>query len=234
VSDGAELRVKLIGCGGIGGHLAVNLCHFLHAERRAAHVTLVDGDAYEARNAARMRFSSFDNKAMAMARELATAFGDFLSVEPRPEYVTPDNVASIVAERDFVLLAVDNHATRRLVDERCAVLDDVVLISGGNDGLDEGQEGTYGTVHVVRRSAGVQLGPRLVELHPEIADPSDRLPTELGCAALAENGGSQLQFTNLSVASGMLNAFYAVLRGRLGYAEVYLDIVKNRAVPVAR
>jgi molybdopterin/thiamine biosynthesis adenylyltransferase len=234
VSASAELRVKLIGCGGIGGHLAVNLCHFLHAERHAAHVTLVDGDAYEARNLARMRFSSFDNKAVVMARDLATAFGDFLCVEPRPAYVTPDNVGSIVVEQDFVFLAVDNHATRRLVDERCAALDDVVLISGGNDGLDDGQEGTYGTVHVVRRSAGVKLGPRLVELHPEIADPSDRLPTELGCEALAESGGSQLLFTNLAVASAMLNAFYAAWRGRLGYAEVYLDIVKNRVVPVAR
>ena len=64
------MRISVIGCGGIGGHVARHLCHFLHAERRTAHVTLVDGDAFEERNRSRMRFAALDNKALVLAREL--------------------------------------------------------------------------------------------------------------------------------------------------------------------
>jgi len=34
-------------------------------------------------------------------------------------------------KEDLVLLAVDNHATRKLVSDHCARLDNVCLISGG-------------------------------------------------------------------------------------------------------
>jgi molybdopterin/thiamine biosynthesis adenylyltransferase len=129
--------IKVIGCGGIGGHLARNLCHFLHAERRPCHVTLVDGDAFEERNRGRMRFATLENKAVVLARELARAFGGgTLTIEPLPEYVTPENVGTIVAESDWVLMAVDNHATRRLVGDAVAARRDVTLLSGGNDGVD--------------------------------------------------------------------------------------------------
>jgi hypothetical protein len=230
-------RIKVIGCGGIGGHLARNLCHFLQAERRPAHVTLVDGDTFEERNRTRMRFATLDNKAVALARELAQAFGcGTLTVEPLPEYVTPENVGLIVTEGDVVLMAVDNHATRRLVGRTVETLRDVVLLSGGNDGVapDEDQHGTYGNVQIVRREAGVWATSSLTAFHPEIELATDKLPTELGCADLVQRGAPQLLFTNLAVASAMLNAFYGLLQARVAYDEVCLDILKNRATPIVR
>jgi hypothetical protein len=230
------IRIKLIGCGGIGGHLARNLCHFLHAERRSAHVSLVDGDAFEEKNRGRMRFAALDNKAVVLARELAQAFGGGrLTIEPIPEYVTPENVRQIVTDGDVVLLAVDNHATRRLVG---AVDDlrDVAIVSGGNDGVepDQGLWGTYGNVQIVRRRAGAWTTNPLTAFHPEIEDPSDALPTSLGCAALAQAGAPQLLFTNLAVASAMLNAFYALVHDRVPYEEVYVDIARNHVAPIVR
>ncbi len=227
-------RVTIIGCGGVGGHLAPNLCHYLHAERRAAHVVCVDGDAFELRNRSRMRFSSCENKALATARELAAAFGDVLTIEPIPSYVTAENVATLLPERGVVFLAVDNHATRHLVDEHCGRLRDVVLISGGNDGIEDGHTGTYGSVQVVRHVAGRALTSSLRRFHPEIETPEDRHPGELDCLALAQQGAPQLLFTNLAVASAMLNAFYGVEREAAAYEEVYLDILKNRVHPVVR
>ncbi len=47
-------------------------------------------------------------------------------------------------------------------------------------------------------------------------------------------GAPQLLFTNLMVASMMLNAFYAFTQDRLTYSEVYLDILENLTRPVAR
>jgi len=231
---GADLHVKLVGCGGIGGHLARNLCQFLHAERRMAHVVVVDGDTYEERNRSRMRFAALGNKAVVTAREVAAAFGDVLTVEPVPEYVTPANLDGLVTEGDVVFLAVDNHATRRLVDDRCALLNDVTLISGGNDGIEAGRDGTYGNVQIVRRLGGRAVTSALGRFHPEIRAPGDRLPSELSCADLAQSGAPQLLFTNLAVASAMLNAFYGLLRDAAPYEEVFLDILKNRVVPIAR
>ena len=230
------IRIKVVGCGGIGGHLARNLCHFLYAEQRPAHVSLVDGDTFEEKNRSRMRFTTLANKAVVLARELAQAFGGgSLTIEPIPEYVTPENVRDIVAEGDVVLLAVDNHATRRLVGA-VADLRDVVIVSGGNDGVEpeEGMEGTYGNVQIVRRVAGVWATNSLTTFHPEIEDATDALPTALGCAELALGGAPQLLFTNLAVASAMLNAFYALVHDRLPYEEVYIDIGRNRVAPVVR
>jgi molybdopterin/thiamine biosynthesis adenylyltransferase len=230
----AVSRVTLIGCGGIGGHLAVPLCHFLHAERHAAHVTLVDGDVYEASNGSRMRFRRLEGKAVALARDLAAEFGDLLTVEPREEYVTPANVTTVVESGDVVFLAVDNHRTRQVLDAHCATLFDVTLISGGNDGVEDGAAGTFGNVQIVRRAGGRALTNTLGCFHPEIARPADRSPGEPSCDALVETGAPQLLFTNLAVASAMLNTFWAVLHGAPAYEEVYLDIGKNRVVPVER
>ena len=232
----AGLRIDLVGCGGIGGHLAPNLCRFLYAERRPAHVLLIDGDAFEERNRSRMRFAAYENKAVALARELATAFGAVLTVEPVPEYVTAANVGRLIGEGHWVLLAVDNFVTRHLVDEHCQAMRDVTLISGGNDGVEDGREGTYGNVQLVRRRDGRALSSSLGRFHPEIAEPRDAAPGGASCAELAQGGAPQLLFTNLAVASVMLNAFYRLLRGAdaRGYEEVYLDILKNRVVPVER
>jgi hypothetical protein len=227
-------RIKLIGCGGVGGHVAPHLCRFLHAERRAAHVVLIDGDAYEERNRSRMRFSAYENKALVLGRELAAAFGDVLTVEPVPEYLTAANSRTLIAEGDLIFLAVDNHATRKLVGTACAALRDVTLISGGNDGIEDGRDGTYGNVQLVRRVAGRDATHALEHFHPEIRAPRDGLPSERSCAELAQGAAPQLLFTNLAVASAMLNAFYGVSRGQVAYEEVYLDIVKNRVVPVER
>jgi hypothetical protein len=229
-----RIAIKLIGCGGIGGHVAPHLCRFLHAQRCAADVMLVDGDDFEERNRSRMRFTAYDNKAVALARELAAAFGEVLSIEPVPEYVTAANVGVLIEAHDIILLAVDNHATRRLVDVRCAALQDVTLISGGNDGIDDGRDGTYGNVQIVQRAGGRACTHALGDLHPEIRAPRDRLPTELSCTELAQAGAPQLLFTNLAVASTMLNAFYRLWQGGLDYEEVYVDILRNRVVPISR
>ena len=228
------LRVKLIGCGGIGGHLAPNLCRYLHAARRAAHVVLIDGDDYEPRNAARMNFATVGQKARTMAEDLVAQFGDALTIEPVPTYVTEANVSNLIDEGDLVFLAVDNHATRRLVDERCATLTTVTLISGGNDGIEGAHDGTYGNVQLVRRVDGRAVTNTLSRFHPEIHTPQDRRPDELGCQALAERGAEQLLFTNLFVAATMLNAFWGLEHNADPYEEVYLDIRKNKVVPITR
>jgi molybdopterin/thiamine biosynthesis adenylyltransferase len=218
--------IKIIGIGGIGCALLPHLARFLQASGECARLTLVDGDAFEIRNGDRQAFPELGNKAKVKASELARQFDD-LSFRATAEFVTPENVGRIIRSGDVVFLAVDNHKTRRLVSDHCQILPEVTLISGGNDYTD-------GNVQVYIRAAGRDVTLPLTRFHPEIADPRDRSPHEMSCDELSRQAAPQLLFTNLAVASAMLNAFYAWRQGKLQYGEVYLDILEGKANPIAR
>ncbi len=233
------MHIKVIGVGGIGCALLPHLCRYLSygaAALRpggengpaspAARLTLVDGDTFEARNAARQAFAALGNKARVKAAELAREF-EVLSFRAVPEFIHEGNAPGIIGEGDVVFLGVDNHRTRKVVSDHCRTLRDVVLISGGNDLTD-------GNVQVYVRRAGSDVTVPLTRFHPEIANPRDRSPAEMSCDELQREGTPQLLFTNLAVASAMLNAFYAWQQGSLAYGEVYVDILQARANPLPR
>jgi predicted dinucleotide-binding enzyme len=226
--------VKVVGLGGVGSPVAQALAQFLGTSASpGTALYLVDGDAFEERNRARVAFDAGGNKAASKARELSSTCGGAVAIVPVTRFVTPHNVRSLIGDGDVVFLAVDNHATRRCVSNRCRKLRDVVLISGGNDGIEEGRDGTFGNVMIYERTAGRDVTSPLTRFHREIARPRDKRPDEVGCAALAR-AAPQLLFTNLAVSAGMLAAFYGWLTGRLQYEEVFLNVASGRMQPVMR
>ena len=217
-------RIVLIGLGGIGSQLLPSLVRYLgYRPEPRPLLVLVDGDAYESANRSRQLFPD-DALGTNKAEALAGVFrGSGLGIQAIAEFVRSDNVGHIVREGDLVLLAVDNHPTRALVDRHIAGLTDVTLISGGNDETD-------GNVQLVRRRDGYSVDGSLTEIHPEIgrAAGADVMPGA-GCAALAAER-PQLVVTNLMVASAMLNCLWAVIeQGSVPYSEVYLDVIHNAA-----
>jgi molybdopterin/thiamine biosynthesis adenylyltransferase len=220
------LEIKAIGIGGVGCALLPFLCRFLQYAGQPARLTLIDGDEFNRQNAPRQAFGRLGNKAEVKALELAQEF-EALSFRAVPQFVTQENVAQLIGEGQLVFLMVDNHASRHLVSAHAATLQNLTLISGGNDYED-------GNVQVYLRQEGRDLTPSLGRYHPEIAQPQDRHPATLSCEELMAAGAPQLLFTNLMVASMMLNAFYAFTQDRLTYSEVYLDILENLTRPVAR
>lgn len=228
-------RVVIVGLGGIGlilsRYLTLFLASFAEEEFR---LLLCDGDAFEPANRYRMDVPDFDNKAAAVADQLSQLFGrSGLHLRWIPEFVTPANLEQVIQTGDCVFLCVDNHATRKLVSDRCRQLSDIVLISGGNDGVEHGQQGTYGNVQVYVREAGRDRTAPLDRFHPEIATPLDHNPAELDCMEQAAAGTPQLLFTNLAIASAMANALLRLLMcgDRPIYDEVCLDIVEATSVP---
>jgi hypothetical protein len=226
-----DLRaIKLIGLGGTGGIVARYLVMYLAALNVPVRVVLIDGDEFEPRNSERMFFSHCGNKASVVQGDIAAMLGEapitLLAVE---QFVTANNIGQLIHDGDIVLLAVDNHATRKLVAEHCAHhLDDVCLISGGNDGVGQDSlgrqvQGTYGNVQIHLRREGCDRTPSLFAYHPEIASPADRMPTDASCTD-AILSVPQIVFANLASASAMLNAFYLQVCRDLGYAEVCFDI----------
>jgi molybdopterin/thiamine biosynthesis adenylyltransferase len=219
-------EIKIIGIGGIGCALVHFLARYLNFRGERARITLIDGDEFERGNADRQAFGSVGNKAKVKAAEMAREFHG-LSFRAVPEYITKDNIPRYIQGGDTIFLAVDNHKSRKLVSDHCEKLAAVTLISGGNDYTD-------GNVQIHIREGGRDLTAPITRFHPEIDNPQDRSPAEMSCEELMERGAPQLLFTNLAVASAMLNAFFSVCEGKIPSGEVYLDIVEGKSNPVKR
>jgi molybdopterin/thiamine biosynthesis adenylyltransferase len=218
-------KLVIIGLGGIGGALAEPLCRYLDHSDYIQQVKLVDGDRYEARNAERQQSVTGQNKADAWAKRLAGSFTK-LTVGAVGSFITPDNIRLHLADNSIIMLCVDNHATRLLVQEHCSRLRNVTLISGGNDYYD-------GNVQVFARKNGRGLLPPITCFHPEIESPADRRPDELGCDEELPVF-PQLLFANFMAASLMLNALFLALQDQFPHSEIYFDLRANAARPFTR
>ena len=222
-------KIKIIGLGGIGGFLADPLARFIgHSDDyRSSGVSttlcdmvLIDGDKFEHRNSARQHFENVANKAEEKARILRKSHPRIF-FRPVPEYLTEDNIIMNVREGDVVFSCVDNHTTRRLLAERCEELDNIVLISGGNDEVD-------GNVQIHVREDGVDITPSTLKYHPEIQKAEGDNPGEddvarQGCEQEVE-AAPQLLFANEMAANLMNLSFRNWADDRLDYGEVYFNI----------
>jgi hypothetical protein len=235
---GDHTTVKLIGLGGVGSIVARYAAVFLAALGREIRFVLIDGDAFEYSNATRMWFSSYGNKATVLRGELLPRLAESsLSLVAIEEFVTPENVSRLIQSGDLCLLCVDNHATRKLVNDHCATLPDICLISGGNDGVgpDSGgvaRRGTFGNVQIYLRRANVEVTAPLTRFHPEIEQPNDRLPSDQSCTEMAASV-PQILFANLTVAAAMLNTLWLHLCGALHYGELAFDIADGVMRPLS-
>jgi len=220
-------RILVIGLGGVGTALLAPLCRYLAYSRVGTRIPLIllDGDDFEGRNRERQDFQGAGNKAQVKAREMRQIFPE-LSVRAVSEFVTPANVSFYIGSEDLIFLTVDNHASRRIVSHHCEGLDSTVLISGGNEWSD-------GNMQIYVRQGGKDLTSPLTRFHPEIEDAVDTTAL-FSCDEEVRKGEPQLLFTNLTVASHMLNTLYALITGGLSYEEIYFDIVLGKSVSIDR
>jgi molybdopterin/thiamine biosynthesis adenylyltransferase len=222
-----EMRIVIVGLGGVGSILCERLARFIsYASDIDAELCLVDGDTYEPKNYERQEFSQVGKKAEIKAADLEDQYPD-AKLEYYSAFINSANIADAIKNGDVVFLCVDNHKTRMIVSNYCRNLNDVTLISGGN-------EFTDGNVQIYVRKGGKDLTPDLCAYHPEIADPKDKLPEEMSCEELAKSD-PQLYFTNLFVATLMCGAFYnVVVNNQIGASEVYFDMIQMSTVAQTR
>lgn len=218
-------KVKVIGVGGIGSYLIEPLVRYLNHTGDSIEVTVIDGDEYEARNRERQTFSEEGNKAKVKVAELRKQFPN-VYFKSQSQYVNDSNVISLIRDGDEVFLCVDNHSTRKTVSKRCEELDNILLISGGN-------EFTDGDVNIYAKKDGRDAKSNnrsMTDLFSKIADPNDKNPSDLtdeerqGCERDATEN-PQLLFMNLTIASIMCNCYYAYEQGKVNFERVCTDIL---------
>lgn len=215
--------VKVIGLGGVGSIVARYGSIFLAALKTPARMVLIDGDTFEPKNASRMMFKDYGNKAEVVREDLLQASTESqLELTAVGEYITPENIGRLIRDGDIIILCLDNHKSRKLISDHVRKLDNVVMLTGGNEGADT-ERGTHGNVQAYVRVNGKDISDTITRFHPEIENPKDKLPTELSCTEQLESV-PQILFSNLAVASALLNMLYLYLSGHLWYEEQAFDI----------
>ena len=114
----AQKRVLLAGCGGLGGYLLEYL-----ARLGIGAVTVVDGDRFEPSNLNRQLLSSpalLGSGKAAAAKARAEAINPGVKVSACGEFLTADNAAELLAGCDLALDALDNAASRLVLEDACA------------------------------------------------------------------------------------------------------------------
>ncbi|MFV2066353.1 MAG: ThiF family adenylyltransferase [Pirellulales bacterium] len=239
------LMVRLIGLGGIGGIVARYSSIFLASLRCETNLLLIDGDAFEPKNASRMLFRSYGNKAEVVRAELREHFVDSrLTLMAVDQWITRENIATLLpgGVNEVVLLCVDNHETRKLISDYCEGhegfpgVDDICLISGGNDGVGADSSGTvrrgsYGNVQVYIRRGGTDVSPSLTAFHKEIDQPAKPSGDDEHCTHILDSV-PQLLFTNLMTASAICNTLWLYLCDAMHYSELGFDIVDASMRPL--
>lgn len=211
------MDIKIIGLGGIGSVLSEKIGRFLNfSTRENNHIMLIDGDSYEVKNFERQEFFQLGSKAEVKRSELSLKF-DRIQFSHYNKYVNESNIKELILEKDIIFVCVDNHKTRKLISDFCSKLNDIILISGGN-------ELTDGNVQIYIRKEGKDLTPKITDYHPEIQDPKDKSPEDMSCEELSKSQ-PQLFFTNFTVAAIMCWVFFKIINGVIPTeSDVYFDI----------
>lgn len=214
-------KIVVIGCGGIFTQMMIPLTQYNKFKVKLP-MLLVDGDEYEKKNSERQLFVDFNNKAKTSAEFLSNMF-KLDNIKHIQHFLTVSNISSIINNDDIVLLCVDNHKTRKLVDDHAKELRNVTVISGGNDYYD-------GNVMVFVRKDNVSFGKTFSQLHKEINNPTDKNPDEYSCTDLAVSSSPQFVVTNLNAGVIMLNELFNIIENKWFHNETYFDIRANKVV----
>ena len=228
-----DINIKIVGLGGIGSWLIqfiTRYARFTMLQNKKITITTIDGDAYDSLNRPRQNFQNLGSKARIKKLEMEDEYNKYIPpgytlenfvFDYVDDYVCEDNIKSLILDGDVIFLGVDNHKSRSIVSKHCKNLDNIILISGGNDI-------TVGNIQIFQKKGGEEITSDLCAYHPEIENPRDKAPYELSCEEMQESA-PQLIFTNIVVAVLMCCAYYNLLTGTINInnpiGEAYFDIV---------
>jgi molybdopterin/thiamine biosynthesis adenylyltransferase len=114
------MRVCVIGCGGLGGHIIEML-----GRLGVGYITAVDGDVFEESNLNRQLLSSVSviGKSKALtAKERMAEVNPLININPIYDRLTMENGREIIKDHHVVVDALDNVDSRLNLQDLCAEL----------------------------------------------------------------------------------------------------------------
>ena len=207
-------NVVVVGCGGIATHLLSALALSLQPKQK---LKLIDGDKFEKGNLSRQIGEPGENKATFWTKRTAALTQSKVSGETH--FLTKHNIKNLICDGDVVLACVDNHATRKLLQDHCKSLKTSILISGGN-GL------TTGDVRVFVRQNRKNGTKPIYFGQPEMMNPDDRNPADISCSEIVASQ-PQLVATNCFVAAVMLNEFNNLSGNDVTYLDININNIQG-------
>jgi len=238
--DNKNLRIVIIGVGGIGGWLSDMVSRYIaHHPALSSNcpIILVDGDYVEDHNLERQTFADDgvgSNKAIIKSKEISNLYKSKIKCISVGEYITEKNINKIFGNNTIVMMGVDNFATRSLVSKYCHKLSDILLISGAN-------EYTDGGVMIYFKENGIEKHPKFEKYYKEFVEIKDKNPADIGCEELINMGHEpQLIFANATAAVCMCWVLYDYLLYILSGEEpntaheIQFDIVSMSADAIER
>lgn len=234
-------RAVIIGCGGIGSHLWDFIAQEMWArselnktpnyqysmQQVVKNFVLVDNDAVESKNLFRQSFFP-EHVGMSKAEAMASKYSRALTahdIKVESKKVWVDEKTDFFQSGDIILLCVDNHATRKMVNDcihpsRGTVsLNNTILVNGGNTD-------TTVTVQVMAVTANKIATASLEHMHPDISNPDDKHPRDVSCMDReASVKDPQLFRANLMAATQMFQIFMNALERReIDYCELWMNV----------
>ena len=114
----AKKKVLVAGCGGLGGSVIELLCR-----SGFMNLTVVDGDVFSETNMNRQILCTTEtlgqNKALA-AVERARLISPEINIKAVTEFITKDNIKTLIHGNDLVMDALDSIECRLLMEDACA------------------------------------------------------------------------------------------------------------------
>ena len=175
-------HIYLFGTGGTGGFALEFLSRLFANSNSKITIEIFDGDKVEPKNLKRQNFTRSDldlAKTTALKKRLDDQIPNLPNVIEHPDYVTDENslIAYILSTTDIgetpiIVSAVDNIATRRLLNNVINELSDGLDIIGIDSGNNEfgGQVVVFGNakeIDLMQNTKPIKL-PNMLQLYPEI------------------------------------------------------------------
>ena len=114
------MRYLVAGCGGLGCYIVENLIRM-----QAEEITVCDGDVFSESNLDRQLYATpakLGQKKVEVAAERAKELKFAGTLIAIPEFITKDNVYSLLEDIDIVIDALDNTESRFVLEDACAKL----------------------------------------------------------------------------------------------------------------
>jgi PRTRC genetic system ThiF family protein len=211
----------LIGCGGNGAYfirdfirqVAIqNMQMSMSLDKRSHCVTVIDADEVEDKNLTRQNFVQKDvgsNKSQILANRYGSAFG--VPIRYVPEYIqNEEHLLSIIQGQPgtpVILGAVDNNKTRKIIYDTYKKLSGAFWIDAGNEQYAGQVVCGYNYPSAPDTSKAREphqfYMPCAIDIYPEIAEATDKLPGELSCAERSVSAPQNI-FTNITAATIMM------------------------------